>query len=112
MDPAPLEPVNPWVQLEIAVCPIGPTPPLQRLPPTDLVPWPSEQLKSTLMPMRPAMAIVPDAKAQPKAVRPRFLIKFAFIVNLLPKMENQSFEKLLKVRRALLNQAFSLQQHL
>jgi hypothetical protein len=51
--------------------------------------------------MGPAMATVEDAKAQPKAVRPRFLIQFAFILNLLPKMENQSFEKLLKVRRAL-----------
>jgi hypothetical protein len=58
------------------------------------------------------MATVADAKAQPKAVMPRFLIQFAFILNLLPKMENQSFEKLLKIRRALVLQALSLQQHL
>jgi hypothetical protein len=58
------------------------------------------------------MAMVPDTTAQPRAEKATFLTQVAFIPNLLPKMENQSFEKLLSVRGALSLQAFSLQPHL
>jgi hypothetical protein len=75
------------------------------LPPA-LVPWPSAQLKSTLMPIGPARATLPDATAHPKAEYAIFFTQSAFIPNLLPKMENQSFEKLLTVRRALFFKPF------
>jgi hypothetical protein len=59
-----------------------------------------------------AMAIVPDAIAQLSAEKASFLTHVAFIPNLLPKMENQSFEKLLTIRRGPFLRAFSLRQHL
>jgi hypothetical protein len=52
------------------------------------------------------MAKVPDAKAQPKAENAHFLTHVAFIPNLLPKMENQSFETLATIRTTLFVRAF------
>jgi hypothetical protein len=47
------------------------------------------------------MAKVPEAIAHPNAEKVSFLTQVAFIPNLLPKMENQSFEKLLFTERTL-----------
>jgi hypothetical protein len=90
----------------MGVTPTGPEPPEHRLPPADLTPWPSLQLKSTLTGIELAMANVPDAIAQPSAENASFLTQVAFIPNLLPKMENQSFEKLLPVRETLFASGF------
>jgi hypothetical protein len=76
------------------------------LPPPALTPWPSLQLKSTLTGIELAMAKVPDAIAQPSAENAIFLTQVAFILNLLPKMENQSFEKLLPIGKALFLSGF------
>jgi hypothetical protein len=74
---------------------------VQTFPPAVSVPCPSAQLKSTVIGIEPAMAMVPDAIAHPIAEKANFLTQVAFIPNLLPKMENQSFEKLLYAGSAL-----------